>query len=93
MMSNGGFYDEAEQVCRARVQIPRVCRAPDETRYTLSLPTHTESEAIAFLEGLGGDAVGAGRSMRQIGINAPVIRARYKHEVENLARRISDRLA
>jgi len=48
MMSNGGFHDEAGQVCRARVQIPQVCRAPDETRYTLSLPTHTENDVLRF---------------------------------------------
>ncbi len=85
-------HDEAGLVCRADAAIPNVRISPGEARYTMPLPARSESEALAFLEGLGGDAAGAGWAMRRIGIDAPAIRALYKQEVEDLARQIAARL-
>ncbi|MCV0394040.1 MAG: hypothetical protein K5872_19030 [Rhizobiaceae bacterium] len=85
-------YTQASgQICRVPGPADRMS-TPLETRYSLPLPADRESDALSFLEGLGGDAAGAGRSMRRIGIDAPAVRAQYKLEVEGLARQIAERL-
>lgn len=63
-----------------------------ENRYLLPLPATNVGHAKTFLEGLGGTAVGAGRAMNQIGINAPLIRDTYKREVEGMISEISRKL-
>ncbi|QUL38971.1 hypothetical protein [Erythrobacter sp. JK5] len=84
--------DADGQVCRADSVLPQMYNHPGEVRYTLSLPIESENQALEFLEGIGGDAAGAGRAMTRIGIDAPLIRAQYKAEVEGLARQIAERL-
>ena len=88
------YYDEVGMVCRADATpiLLNVCISPGEARYRLPLPAQTDNDALEFLEGLGGDEAGTGWAMRRIGIDAPVIRARYKQEVEDLARQIAERL-
>ena len=85
-------YDGAGQICRVNSPAGHASTSPQEVRYTLSLPAATESDAIAFLQGLGGDAAGAGVAMRRVGVNAPIVRAQYKREVETLARQVAKRL-
>lgn len=92
MSSTDSYYDDEGMVCRVGEPLPNMCVAPEETRYTLRLPAQSESEAIEFLGGIGGSSAGAGRTMRKMGINVPGIRARYKEEVETLARQIAERL-
>jgi len=59
---------------------------------TMDLPGRTPSEAAAFLEGLGGDAAGAGYAMQRVGINAPLIRATYKKDIEGMVAEIVRRM-
>lgn len=92
MSEHEQYYDEVGLVCRADAPLHNVCVAPGEVRYTLELPARNENEAYDFLAGIGGGAVGTGQAMRRIGIDAPLLRARYKTEVENLARQIAERL-
>ncbi len=84
--------DNLGMICRADARSANVSPSPGETRYTMSLPARTESDALEFLGGLGGDAAGAGLAMRRIGIDAPAIRTLYKQQVEDLARQIAERL-
>lgn len=60
--------------------------------YLLPLPAADVSAATIFLEGLGGDAVGAGQAMNSIGINAPLLRQTYKREIEAMVAEIARRL-
>lgn len=91
-MSGGRELHHDGLVCRAPLPREAFCSADNEYRYTLSLPAANEHDAIEFLRGLGGDAAGAGRAMRRIGIDAPRIRAQYKKEIETLVRGIAERL-
>lgn len=77
---------------RTNIASAGVCPIPDGVSYTLSLPANTTEQAIDFLAGLGGDAVGAGQAMNRVGINAPIIRLRYKQEIEQLTAEIVRRL-
>jgi len=85
-------YDQVGQICRAASPIEPVCTS-DEARYSLPLPVSDEDGAFEFLHGLGGTTTGAGQGMLRIGIDAPAIRMQYKFEVENLTRRIAEKLA
>ncbi len=60
--------------------------------YLLPLPAADVDSATRFLEGLGGDAAGAGRAMANIGVNAPLLRMTYKHDIENMVAEIARRL-
>jgi len=90
-MSDACYADEG-LVCRADHGLYLTCSEPDESRYRMSLPVETASEAIDFLSQIGGETAGTGRGMRRVGIDAPKIRAQYKAEVEALVRQIADRL-
>lgn len=85
------FYDESGLICRPNTLTSRDI-SPEEISYTMSLPAQSDKEAFNFLRDIGGGAAGAGRAMRRIGVDAPVIRTRYKQEIENLARQIAERL-
>ena len=45
---------------------------------TIPLPATDAESARDFLEGIGGGALGAGRAMNRIGVDAPALRVRYK---------------
>lgn len=80
------------EICYAvQLQAPNMS-LPQSNAYSLPLPAKTLDQAACFLEGLGGDAVGAGRAMTRIGINAPQIRATYKREVEGMIAELARRL-
>jgi len=68
-------------------------KLPNEAAYRLPLPAADADAASRFLEGLGGDAAGAGRKMVEIGINAPLLRAAYKREIEAMMAELARRLA
>ncbi|MCB1888349.1 MAG: hypothetical protein KDH20_12145 [Rhodocyclaceae bacterium] len=66
-------------------------KLPDDG-FLLPLPVSDADTARRFLEGLGGDAIGAGRRMAEIGINAPLLRAAYKREIEGMMVELARRL-
>ena len=65
-------------------------RLPDA--YLLPLPTADVESSRVFLEGIGGSAAGAGQAMNRIGVNAPLLRAAYKREIESMVAEIARRL-
>lgn len=91
MGSNMPYYDENELVCHVDAPISNHVSNRGANNVLL-LPAQTNTEAVEFLSQIGGGSAGAGQAMRRIGIDAPVMRARYKQEVENLARQIAERL-
>lgn len=67
-----------------------VCEDPGT--YRLSLPGQDLDTAVAFLEELGGPTAGAGRAMKRIGVDAPLLRKTYKLEIEGMIAQITRRL-
>lgn len=61
-------------------------------QYSLPLPAGNVETAQRFLEGLGGDAMGMGRTLSSIGVNAPALRAQYKREIEGMVAELERRL-
>ncbi len=72
---------------------PPATRPPggDASQYTLPLPASNIESAQAFLEGLGGDAIGMGHAMNNVGMNAPLLRAQYKREIEKMMAEVERR--